>query len=144
MLGALGLEQRFENDALYAYDIDLVSDRNDGTIPFSGAKKHCKLADTGMYNDVGPGLWRGYRYFDAYERAQIAATIGLVKELVTRFPVPKVVPMDIARPNPSLCHERAKSFEGIASHATFRADKSDVHALFPWDLLVKEVGCKYV
>lgn len=71
--------------------------------------------------------WRSYRYFDAYEPAQIAALLGLVDQLCDRFHIPRRCPADAWG-----FDERWRSFEGVVSHSHLRADKTDIHPLGPW------------
>jgi len=101
------------NDKLYCYGI--VSQRTEFKQPF---------VDLGC-------VWRGYQYFDAYSDEQIESTIVLINFLCTEFNIPKTVfsttPYDYKTSNLDL--------SGICGHSHLRADKSDVHPLFPWDKL---------
>jgi hypothetical protein len=65
--------------------------------------------------------YRGYRWFDRYEPAQLAALGRLVDDLCGRFPIPR------RYPNPPFDYygETLAEFEGVIGHANVRSDKSD-------------------
>ncbi|HWO89927.1 MAG TPA: N-acetylmuramoyl-L-alanine amidase [Gemmatimonadales bacterium] len=65
--------------------------------------------------------YRGFRWFDRYEPAQLTALGGLVDELCARFSIPRVYPAQ-----PFLYYGDAlRSFNGVIGHAMVRSDKSD-------------------
>ena len=66
-------------------------------------------------------LYRGYRWFDRYEPAQLDALGRLVDELCGRFPIPRRYP---DRPF-DYYGEALAEFEGVIGHAMVRSDKSD-------------------
>lgn len=74
--------------------------------------------------------WRGFRYFDVYDSAQVESTIQLVNHLCERFGIPKTLPANA-------WDYDAKYYNhiGVCGHAHIRADKSDVHPGFPWERL---------
>lgn len=89
-----------------------------------------------VYDNVT--TYRGYRYFDAYEKAQIDAVIFLVNTLCDRFKIPRQTPKDLTNYLPTW-----KRFTGIVSHTHLRRDKSDVHPGFDWARLEQECNlCK--
>lgn len=71
-------------------------------------------------------VWRGYRYFDAYEFKQVLNVICLVDYLCDKYNIPRRMHQDITNYNESI-----KTFEGIFTHAQVRPDKTDVHPQFP-------------
>jgi N-acetyl-anhydromuramyl-L-alanine amidase AmpD len=65
--------------------------------------------------------YRGFRYFDNYERAQVDALIHLLDDLLTRFAIPRRRPA-----NPTDFHgEELEHFSGVIGHTMVRDDKSD-------------------
>jgi hypothetical protein len=65
--------------------------------------------------------YRGFRYFDRYEPAQMSALCGLVSSLCDTFHIPKQVPS-----NPlEFRGEGLKQFQGIIGHTMVRTDKTD-------------------
>lgn len=96
-----------------------------------------------IYNQLGAGRphkddyvtlrlpWRGYHYFDAYEPEQIVSTVALVHQLLEAFPtIPRAIPS-----NPYSVQSAWLNRGGVYGHSHVRADKSDVHPLFPWAML---------
>lgn len=73
-----------------------------------------------------PNLWRGYQYFHKYTDSQIRALGELMKHLYENFP-------SLQRPSEPeefyQYNEKAilGKYEGILSHTTVRADKSDIY-----------------
>lgn len=84
---------------------------------------------TGPTFDLGYN-WRGFRYFDVYDEAQINSTIQLVAYLCDKYSIPKILPK-----NATDYEEKYYAHKGIMGHAHVRADKSDVHPGFPWNRL---------
>jgi N-acetyl-anhydromuramyl-L-alanine amidase AmpD len=85
--------------------------------------------------------YRGYRYFDRYEEAQLAALTRLVNELCARFPIPRRVPRDFL----GFQGEALAEFEGVIGHAMVREDKSDpLPDVAFWERLVRECGLEVV
>lgn len=78
--------------------------------------------------------WRGFRWFDAYDEPQVAATIELVLYLCTLFNVPKVMPSLAECRGPAQLQEWF-GYRGVLHHAMLRKDKSDLHPLFPFERL---------
>lgn len=74
--------------------------------------------------------WRGFRYFDVYDSAQVDSTIALVNHLCEKFNIPKKIPGNAWDYNSNFYH-----FTGVCGHAHIRSDKSDVHPGFPWERL---------
>jgi hypothetical protein len=68
-----------------------------------------------------PAPYRGYRWFDRYQPAQLTALGHLVNELCARFAIPRAYPE-----RPYLYYGDAlRSFAGVIGHAMVREDKSD-------------------
>ncbi|MBI2401355.1 MAG: N-acetylmuramoyl-L-alanine amidase, partial [Gemmatimonadetes bacterium] len=69
----------------------------------------------------GGDRYRGYRWFDRYEPAQLEALGRLVDDLCTRFAIPRQYP------DPPFAYygDALARFEGIIGHAMVRPDKSD-------------------
>lgn len=65
--------------------------------------------------------YRGYRYFDKYEPAQIDTLISVANELFDRFNIPRRVKADSTK----YYGEQLKDFEGIIGHVMVRQDKTD-------------------
>ncbi len=82
-------------------------------------------------------VYRGYRYFDHYERAQIDALVTLLDDLLTRFAIPRRRPA-----NPLDFHgEALEKFTGVIGHAMIRNDKSDPNPDEElWRRLAAEIG----
>jgi len=73
--------------------------------------------------------WRGYRYFDAYAKEQIASAVGLINILCEKYQIPKcLIGGDKFRYDIELL-----SFRGVLLHCNVRADKSDLNPSFPMD-----------
>lgn len=71
--------------------------------------------------------WRGYRYFDAYDPAQIISLLALVDWLCDQHRIPRRCPGDAWE-----FRNEWRRFEGVFSHSHVRPDKSDIHPLGPW------------
>ena len=80
-------------------------------------------------------IWRGYRYFDKYEMAQMDAVCELVSYLIQHFSIPAVTPVEHTTFN-----DRLRDFQGIIAHSHVRSDKSDVHPGFSWETLMTRCG----
>jgi hypothetical protein len=84
--------------------------------------------------------YRGYRYFDRYEDAQVDSLIQLIDFLCDRYDIPRLVP-DRSFDYHS---DHLEDFQGIIGHAMVRRDKSDpapVESL--WQRLVRDCGAKF-
>lgn len=87
----------------------------------------------------GGRTWRGYRWFDRYEDAQIASLGRLVDDLCTRFAIPRQYPDPLFD---YYCDALAR-FSGIIGHSMVRQDKSDpAPDQRPWDALVSLASAK--
>lgn len=65
--------------------------------------------------------YRGFRYFDKYDPAQVTSLCALIDWLCGQFPIPKQVPA-----NPEEYRgEALKGFTGIIGHTMVRLDKTD-------------------
>lgn len=79
--------------------------------------------------------WRGERFFAAYTRPQLDATIELVDHLCALFGIPRRTPAD------HLSFDRDHvELRGVIGHHHVRSDKTDVHPGFPWGTLVDRAG----
>jgi hypothetical protein len=65
--------------------------------------------------------YRGYRWFDRYEPAQIKSLHNLVDELCTRFAIPRQYPEQPFE----YYGDRLAGFQGVIGHAMVRSDKTD-------------------
>lgn len=79
--------------------------------------------------------YRGYRYFDKYEDAQVASLIELINKLCDDFQIRRQAPSRFF----DYYGEQLADFEGIIGHTMVRQDKSDPapdQAL--WDRIIRE------
>lgn len=109
-----------EKDGKY-YSFDRISPKT--------IKPENEIFDAGMD-------YRGYRYFDLYESAQISTLIETINFLCDRYDIPRRV-----QPDPLKYYgELLQNFQGIIGHTMVRKDKSDP-APMPgfWDQLRE--GC---
>lgn len=83
-----------------------------------------------------PEEFRGYKWFDCYEEAQLDATIALVLDLVGRF---NIVKQCIGPADEGKFGLKFFNWPGIIGHCNVRSDKTDPHPLFPWARLRKEL-----
>ncbi len=65
--------------------------------------------------------YRGYRYFDKYEPAQLDSLMELINDLCDRFNVPRRAPSGFF----DFYGDRLSRFQGLIGHTMVRADKSD-------------------
>lgn len=80
--------------------------------------------------------WRGYRYYEAYPKAQLDAAIALAAHLVERFGIdPDVAPAQLGPADVA----RFRKFRGVVAHHHVRADKSDISPAFPWNRLTEAI-----
>ncbi|MBI9071541.1 MAG: N-acetylmuramoyl-L-alanine amidase [Melioribacteraceae bacterium] len=100
---------------------------SEGGLTESGGKLYCfdRISDKTEKSfseafDFGTS-YRGYRYFDMYEDAQIESVINLINELCTDFNIAKKIPGKPLEYYGNLL----ENFEGIIGHAMVRKDKSD-------------------
>lgn len=80
-------------------------------------------------------VFRGYRYFDKYETAQVDSLVLLIDKLCTDFQIDRTVPDKLFEYH----GEGLKEFKGIIGHTMVRKDKSDPapdQAL--WDRVIAE------
>lgn len=96
------------------------------------------LLMSGRVVRFGGAGWRGYQYFDAYEDAQVDATVQLVAHLCDTFGIPRTLPDEYEHPTGD--PRPFVGYAGIFHHACVRPDKSDLHPLFPWHRLVAGLG----
>lgn len=82
-------------------------------------------------------VYRGYRYFDKYEDAQVTALLELINHLCDQFHIKRQVPDQFF----DYHGDKLANFEGIIGHTMVREDKSDpapVQAL--WDRIITVCG----
>ena len=89
--------------------------------------------------DIG-APWRGRRWFDKYDDAQIASCYGLVKDLIARFNIPAQTVRDHKGGPQVMDGIDRLAFRGVLGHADLRADKTDPHPAFPWADLARFCG----
>ncbi len=92
------------NGKLYCFD--RVSDKTE------------KIMDAAF--DFGKD-YRGFRYFDRYEPAQVASLTALINELCNQFSIERKVPGKFLE----FYGEQLKDFKGIIGHTMVRQDKTD-------------------
>lgn len=85
--------------------------------------------------------YRGYRYFDKYEDAQVDSVVALINDLCQEFNIKKQLPTDYLDYHGSILAD----FEGIIGHVNVRADKSDPAPddAF-WGRIINDVGLQLV
>lgn len=85
--------------------------------------------------------FRGYRYFDKYEAAQVDSLCKLINDLCEQFDIPKETPKDHYK----FYGQEMKDFEGIIGHTMVRTDKSDpAPDQSMWDTLLDMCALKKV
>ncbi|HOX24558.1 MAG TPA: peptidoglycan recognition family protein [Candidatus Krumholzibacteria bacterium] len=102
---------------------------------FERISPRCEKSRADAFDHGHP--YRGYRYFDRYEKAQLDSLVALVDDLLGRFGIPR------RRPDRPLDFhgEQLERFTGVIGHAMVRADKTDP-APDPelWERLTREIG----
>jgi hypothetical protein len=85
--------------------------------------------------------YRGYRYFDRYETAQVNALLELLNHLFRTFNIEKKIPKDYMQYH----GKKLKDFNGVIGHVNVREDKTDP---LPddsfWQRVIKESGLELV
>ncbi|MDD4847616.1 MAG: N-acetylmuramoyl-L-alanine amidase [Bacteroidales bacterium] len=76
------------------------------------------------YEYCSGGTWRGFQFCERYTTPQLAALSDLLRTLCQRYNIPKTY-SDAIWDSP--CRDALRGVPGIYAHASFRADKSDVH-----------------
>ena len=66
-------------------------------------------------------LYRGFRYFDQYEAAQIDSVVQLVESLLTTYNIERKMPQNYM----GYYGQSLKDFRGVLGHVNVREDKSD-------------------
>jgi hypothetical protein len=66
-------------------------------------------------------LYRGFRYFDKYETAQIDSVVQLVDSLLTTYNIERRIPKNYLE----YYGQSLKDFRGVLGHVNVRQDKSD-------------------
>lgn len=85
--------------------------------------------------------YRGYRWFDQYEPAQVDALVALIDELCDRFDIPRQTPSGFF----DYYGEALARFEGIIGHTHVRLDKSDpIPDRALWDRIIADCGVRPV
>jgi N-acetyl-anhydromuramyl-L-alanine amidase AmpD len=110
---------------------------SEGALRESEGKLYCfdrispRTLHTSAHFDNGE-KWRGFRYFDAYEEAQMVSIVDLVNHLCMRFQIPRRVPAKLTEYDPNYL-----AFKGVFGHHHVRNDKSDIHPGFDWERLIQ-------
>jgi hypothetical protein len=79
--------------------------------------------------------YRGYRYFDRYEPAQIDSLVTLINHLCDTYSIKRQVPF----PPLDFYGDRLADFKGIIGHAMVRSDKTDPAPMTSlWDRLTAD------
>jgi hypothetical protein len=85
--------------------------------------------------------YRGYRWFDRYEPAQVDALCGLIDHLCDRFSIPRRAPDRFI----DFYGEALDDFEGIIGHAMVRMDKTDpLPDVSFWERILRDCGVSAV
>ncbi len=83
--------------------------------------------------------YRGYRYFDKYEKEQVDSLIQLINHLTETFNIERKIPKDYLEYH----GEKLKDFNGIIGHQMVRKDKSDpAPDIEFWKRIIKECDLK--
>lgn len=83
------------------------------------------------------GDYRGYRYFDRYEDAQVDSLLELMDYLCDQFQIRRHIPEQFF----DYYGEKLADFEGIIGHAMIRKDKSDpAPDRSLWDRIINTCG----
>ncbi|MGD9900390.1 MAG: N-acetylmuramoyl-L-alanine amidase [Calditrichaceae bacterium] len=88
---------------------------------------------TGDVFDYGKKWRNSYRFFAAYTEAQLIATTELVNYLCANYQVPRRTPVAHIDYIPG-----AREYRGIIGHHHVRADKTDLHPGFDWNILIQK------
>lgn len=139
----------WNNDERYSFEARFIGIEiaSEGALIESGGNLYCfgKVSTRTIKKrneafDYGSNF-RGYRYFDKYEPAQIDSLIGLVKELCDKYKIEKNVPQDKL----AYYGKKLKGFNGIIGHTMVRMDKSDpAPDLNMWTKIVTECGLQEI
>lgn len=128
-LNTLSKTTNFEENWLYAFDIDIT--------PFKNARKLYHIfQDQGKFYDmvgIGKMLFRNYRYFDAYDAPQIEGTTDLVRHLCEQFSIATI------SSNSFDFDGKFMEFPGIITHVNVRKDKSDLNPGWDWNSFNKAI-----
>lgn len=85
--------------------------------------------------------YRGYRYFDKYEDAQVDSVVALINDLCQEFNIKKQLPSDYL----DFHGEKLTDFEGVIGHVNVRTDKSDPapdNAF--WQRIINDTGLQLI
>jgi N-acetyl-anhydromuramyl-L-alanine amidase AmpD len=98
--------------------------------PNAWKQSYCRLEETARYVKQD---YRGKGYFAVFPDAQMDAVGRLVRSLCDRFSIPRQLPAAARRLE--FDAQAFQGYQGVATHANFRADKWDVGPAFDWDRL---------
>ncbi len=85
--------------------------------------------------------YRGYRYFDKYEPAQVDSLVELLNHLCDTFDIPRQAPSKFF----DFYGDRLKHFKGIIGHTMVRRDKTDpIPDINLWNRLQNDCGIQAV
>jgi N-acetyl-anhydromuramyl-L-alanine amidase AmpD len=116
--------------------IEIISEgqleRINGEFFWFGGRARYK-SSTNHFQEIEP--WRGARFFDAYEDAQIDAVCELVPRLCAEFSITPELLLPEGHRNDYRPDLLTTTQKGILTHCNVREDKTDVHPGFPWERL---------
>ncbi len=135
-LSANGAPERFDEDYVYALDIDRQPKKPPSEW-FLGAKKlYHMFHDRDKFFDCVVDF-RDYSYFDNYTPAQVVAANELVLVLCEQFGVPKVL---LPHDDRFTFNPQTTTFNGVLTHCNVRLDKTDLSPAWDWSLTAKALG----
>lgn len=107
---------------------NLFSDHNPDDI-------YCSLTETAQYIALKTPF-RGKTYFATFTASQYSSLIILLRYLTRKFNIKRVLLPEAERYS-LLTESRINRFNGILTHANFRADKLDIGPAFDWQRVSK-------
>jgi len=84
--------------------------------------------------------YRGYRFFDRYQDAQLDALVALIDFLCHRYDIPRTIPDRFL----DYYGDHLEDFQGIIGHAMVRRDKSDPAPFESmWQRIIRDCGAEW-
>ena len=138
-----GLPWPAENKIAFEKRFIGIEIASEGGLTESSGKLYCfdTISDRTLKNrqeafDYGE-VYRGYRYFDKYEKVQVDSLIQLINELCPRFGIERKVPDKVL----AYYGDLLTGFQGIIGHTMVRKDKSDpAPDMEFWSRVINECG----